>query len=258
MKKRKVKRSRGYQYNFSKILPAAMYDRQARGKKAKTIVAVFRDYFQSDLKSLSVLDVGCSTVFSARYLADYCGQVVGIDIDGPAIDFAQANLKKENLKYLKSDSMTIEFPANQFDIVICAQVYEHVPDAKKLMAQIYRVLKPGGICYFAAGNRLNVMEAHYKLPFLSVLPRPIGHVYVRIARKGKFYYEKHFSYWTLKKLSLDFELIDYTKRIIEDPKKFHIQYMLQPKTLKHKMAKFIVNNVYWLCPTYIWILRKID
>lgn len=250
--------SRGYQFKFSKMHAEAMYDHQRREKKAKTMVAVFKDYFKTDLNTFSVLDVGCSTGFIARYLADYCGQVVGIDIDGPAIDFAQANLKSKNLKYLKSDSMTIEFPANQFDIVICAQVYEHVPDAKKLMAQIYRVLKPGGICYFAAGNRLNVMEAHYKLPFLSVLPRPIGHVYVRIARKGKFYYEKHFSYWTLKKLSRDFELIDYTKRIIEDPKKFHIQYMLQPKTLKHKMAKFIVNNVYWLCPTYIWILRKID
>jgi len=156
--------SRGYQFNFSKMLPEAMYNKELREKKAATIVAVFKDYYQPDLKSLSVLDVGCSTGFIANYLADYFGQVFGIDIDAPAIDFAQTHFKKKNLKYLKSDSMAIEFPANLFNIAICAQVYEHVPDAAKLMRQIFRVLKPGGICYFAAGNRLNIMEAHYQLP----------------------------------------------------------------------------------------------
>jgi 2-polyprenyl-3-methyl-5-hydroxy-6-metoxy-1,4-benzoquinol methylase len=248
--------SRNYQFNFSKMLPEAMYDRQRREKKAATMLAVFNDYYNTDLQSFSVLDVGCSTGFIASYLADYCGQVIGMDIDEPAIDFAQANLKKKNLKFLKSDSMAIEFPANHFDIVICAQVYEHVPDATKLMAQILRVLKPGGICYFAAGNRLNIMEAHYQLPFLSMLPRPLGHFYVRIARKGQFYYEKHFSYWTLKKLVGDFELIDYTKKIIENPQKFNIHYMLQHDSLKSRLAKLIVNNAYWLCPTYIWLLKK--
>jgi 2-polyprenyl-3-methyl-5-hydroxy-6-metoxy-1,4-benzoquinol methylase len=248
--------SRAYQFNFSKMLPEAMYDCERREKKAKTIVAVFKNYFKADLKFFSVLDVGCSTGFIASYLADYCGQVIGIDIDEPAIDFAQANLKKNNLKFLKSDSMAMEFPANHFDIVICAQVYEHVPDATKLMAQIFRILKPGGICYFAAGNRLNFMEAHYKLPFLSMLPRSLGHFYVRIARKGEFYYEKHFSYWTLKKLASDFERIDYTKKIIENPQQFHIHYMLQPGSLKCKIAKLIVNKAYWLCPTYIWLLKK--
>jgi 2-polyprenyl-3-methyl-5-hydroxy-6-metoxy-1,4-benzoquinol methylase len=248
--------SRGYQFNFSKMLPEAMYDRERRENKAKTMVAVFNNYFKADLKFFSVLDVGCSAGFIARYLADHCGQVVGMDIDAPAIEFAQAHFKMKNLKFLKSDSMAIEFPANHFDIVICAQVYEHVPDANKLMTQIFRVLKPSGICYFAAGNRLNIMEAHYRLPFLSILPRPLAHFYVRIARKGKFYYEKHFSYWTLKKLTGDFEIVDYTKKLIENPRKFHIHYMLQPGSLKYRMAKLIVNKAYWLFPTYIWLLRK--
>jgi 2-polyprenyl-3-methyl-5-hydroxy-6-metoxy-1,4-benzoquinol methylase len=248
--------SRGYQFNFSAMLPEAMYDRGRREKKAKTIIAVLKDYFKSNLKSLSLLDVGCSTGFIANYIADCFKHVVGIDIDESAIDFAQTNFKKPNLNYLKSDSMALEFPANQFNVVICAQVYEHVPDATKLMQQIYRVLKPGGICYFAAGNRLNLMEAHYKLPFLSIVPKPLGHVYVRIAGKGKYYYEKHLSYWGLKKLVNNFELIDYTKKIIQNPVQFHIDYMLKSNTSKSKIAKTIVNHAYWLCPTYIWLLEK--
>ena len=100
------------------------------------------------------------------------------------------------------------------------------------------------------------MEAHYQLPFLSILPKPLGHIYVRITRKGKFYYEKHFSYWGLKKLVRDFTVIDYTKKIIEHPEKFNMDYMLQPNTTKSKIARTIVNHAYWLFPTYIWLLKK--
>jgi 2-polyprenyl-3-methyl-5-hydroxy-6-metoxy-1,4-benzoquinol methylase len=248
--------SRGYQFNFSAMLPEAMYDRRRREKKARTIISVLRDYFRSDLKSLSLLDIGCSTGFIANYLSDCFEQVVGIDIDESAINFAQTNFIKSNLKYLRSDSMALEFPADQFNVVICAQVYEHVPDAATLMKQIFRVLKPGGICYFAAGNRLNLMEAHYRLPFLSILPKPLGHIYVRIARKGKYYYENHYSYWGLRKLVNNFELIDYTKKIIQNPAQFQIDYMLKSNTVKSKIAKKIVNHAYWLCPTYIWLLKK--
>jgi 2-polyprenyl-3-methyl-5-hydroxy-6-metoxy-1,4-benzoquinol methylase len=48
------------------------------GKKVKTIVAVFRNYFRVDLKSLSLLDVGCSTGIITSYFAHNLGQVVGI------------------------------------------------------------------------------------------------------------------------------------------------------------------------------------
>jgi len=152
--------------------------------------------------------------------------------------------------------MNLKFQDNSFDVVICVQIYEHMPNANQLMLEIYRVLKPGGICYFAAGNRLNIKEPHYNLPFLSVIPRPLGHIYLRLVGKGKFYYEKHFSYWGLKKLVHRFEVYDYTKKIIENADFFQASYMLPAGSIKAKIAKFIVNHIYWLCPGYIWLLKK--
>ena len=251
-----MRKDRDYQFDYSKILPEAMYDREAREKKAKTIVAVFRDYFESDLKSFSVLDVGCSTGFISNYLSNYFGQVFGIDIDEPAIDFAKNQFRHDNLKFIKNDSQKMKFSKNTFDAVICAHIYEHMPDASRLMGETFRVLKPGGVCYFAAGNRINVMEPHYNLPFLSMLPRPLAHIYIRASRKSKFYYEKHLTYWGLKRLVCKFERIDYTKKIIQQPERFEADYMLRPNTHKARLAQLIVKCAYGLCPTYIWLLRK--
>lgn len=248
--------SRGYQFNFSQILTEAMYDREAREKKAKTIIAVLSDYFRSDFKSFSVLDVGCSTGFIANYLSNFFGQVLGIDIDESAIDFAKRQFRKGNLDFIKSDSQKVECDENTFDVVICTHIYEHVPDAGILMKEIFRILKPNGVCYFSAGNRLKIMEPHYHLPFLSILPRPLAHLYIRASRKHKYYYEKHLSYWGLMKLVRDFEVIDYTKKIIRQPEKFKTEYMIQPDTNKARLARFVVKNAYWLCPTYVWLLHK--
>lgn len=248
--------TRGYQFDYSKIIPEAMYNREAREKKAKTMLAVFRDYYNMDPKPFSLLDVGCSAGFISNYLSDYFGKVFGIDIDEPAIDFARNHFKQDNLMFAKIDSQKIKFAENTFDAVICAHIYEHVPDAQLLMSEIYRVLKTGGVCYFAGGNQLRIMEPHYHLPFLSIIPRPLAHAYIRLSGRGEFYYEKHLSFWALKKLTRHFERIDYTRPIIEQPDCFAAEYMLPPNSNRAKLAKFISKYAYWLCPTYIWLLRK--
>ena len=248
--------SRAYQNNFSAMFCKAVYNREARQRKAKTIIAVLSDFFGTDFRSFAILDVGCSTGIMGSYFSDYFGEVAGIDIDESAIQYARENFIRDNIKFNLGDAMDIRYPKNSFDVVVCAHVYEHVLDADRLMAEIHRVLKPGGICYFSAGNRLTVKEPHYNLPFLSVMPRYFAHRYMRITGKGTFYYEKHLSYWGLKRLIRNFERIDYTKRIIENPELFYANYMIEHGTIKSAFARLIVNYAYWICPSFIWLLRK--
>jgi len=246
---------RGYQHNFSQKT-GAMYDVTAREKKAQTMVSVLKDYYQSHLKELRVLDVGASTGIIDNYLADFFISVVGLDIDQQAIEHARRTHIKPNLAFRIGDALNLEFPDNSFDVVICSQVYEHVPDPYKMMYEIFRVLSPGGVCYFAAGNRFNLNEAHYNLPLLSVIPRPLAHIYIRLTGKADHYYELHYTYWQLKRLVSHFKIHDYTRKIIFDPVSYHAEYMIQPGTGKSSIAKFISSNLMWLCPSYVWILEK--
>ncbi|MEW5837384.1 MAG: class I SAM-dependent methyltransferase [Pseudomonadota bacterium] len=248
-------KERGYQYDFSASSPA-MHDTDGRVRKAATMVAVLGDYFDVPLKQLRVLDVGASTGIIDNHLAGYFHSVLGIDIDKDAITHARKSFQRDNLEFREGDALSTNLPSESVDIIICSQIYEHVPDAYAMMDEIFRVLRPGGICYFAAGNRLMLNEPHYGLPLLSAIPRPLAHLYIRMAGKASHYHELHFSYWGLRKLIKRFELVDYTVNMIEQPDKFGVAYMIPPGTRKQAIAKLVSKFAFWLVPSYIWLLRK--
>ncbi len=250
-----AKEQRGYQYGFSHNQPA-MHDAEGRLRKARTMVAVLRDHLGPAVAESRVLDVGASTGIIDDHLAEHFAQVTGIDIDREAVISAGERFPRDNLVFREGDALAIEFPDATFDVVICSQVYEHVPDAARMMAEIHRVLRPGGVCYFAASNRLMWNEPHYNLPLLSVVPRPLAHHYVRLAGRAERYHELHLSYWGLRRLVADFEVIDYTRHIVEDPERFGADYMLPPGAFKTRVARFMVGYLPWLMPGYIWLLRK--
>jgi ubiquinone/menaquinone biosynthesis C-methylase UbiE len=234
-----------------------MCNRKDRENKALTMIAVLKDFYSGNIENLTVLDIGSSTGIIANALSKNFSKVVVIDIDLPAIEYAANQFRGENIRFSVADSMNLAFKTDQFDVAICAQVYEHVPNAAQLMQEIHRVLKPGGVCYFAASNRIMLVEPHYRLPFLSVLPVPLANCYVRLTDKGNIYYEKHLSFWGLKQLVGKFACVDYTRKIIEDPIRFHADYLLPSGSMKKWLAKLFVRHAYQILPGYVWLLKKV-
>jgi len=232
-----------------------MFDAATRGQKARKAVAILRDH-RPDLGGLDLLEIGCSAGYGSVVYAEAFRGVTGIDIDEPAVRHAKASNARANVRYLVMDSQSTAFPDASFDAVVCTHIYEHVPDARRLMREIHRLLRPGGVCFFSAGNRLCWMEPHYRLPLLSVLPRFIAHRYLRLLGRGTSYYEKHLTYWGLRKLVSEFELLDYTIRTVEDPVRFHAVEVVRPGSLQQKLSRLAPSAAYWACPTYLWLLKK--
>ena len=239
--------------NLSTIRKEKMYNQKEREQKAKKIIAVLKDWRKIDLRRATVLDIGCSTGIMTSYIAQYCKKIIGIDIDRKAIGFANKSFKKPNLLFEAGDSMNLRYKDKSFDVVICNQIYEHVPDQKRLMHEIKRVLKDEGACYFAATNKYIVMEPHYHLPFLSWLPKKIGNKYLQLTGKAKEYYEDHLSYKGLKALTEDFKITDYTKEIIKHPEKYA---MKKPEIPLHRLPDTLIKKIVPLSPSFVWILEK--
>lgn len=251
--------SKSYQYNYSERIESinSMYDEVSRVKKANKTISILKDYCK-DLSSLTLLDIGASSGIMTYEYAKYFYKVIGIDIDKQAIEFATKNFNKNNIEYIVSPVEESNLNENSFDAITCSHIYEHVPSAEILMENIFKLLKPGGVCYFAAGNRFKIIETHYKLPFLSYLPKKLANLYLRMFTNNSEYYENLLSYRNLKKIVNKFEIIDYTKKIIREPSKFFADEMIVEKSLKYYVVNILSSLGYFLIPTYIWVLKKPD
>jgi 2-polyprenyl-3-methyl-5-hydroxy-6-metoxy-1,4-benzoquinol methylase len=245
---------RGYQYDFSRD-NAAMHSVEGRERKAATMLAVLSDALGARLHGARVLNVGCSTGIVDRWLAPHVSSVTGIDIDAPAVEMARKQGGGDNLDFRVGDAMRLDFPDATFDVVICAQVYEHVPDPGRMMAEIHRVLAPAGVCYFAATNRFCIMEQHHHLPFLSMVPVPLANLYLRAMRRGTHYHERHLGLGGLRRLVGTFDIDDFTPRILADPQHYAATYMLG-EGARLAVARGIARVAYWAFPGYIWLLRR--
>lgn len=246
---------RGYQYGYSRLHPEVT-DPVSRERKANTAISVLEQHLGENLQHQTVLDVGGSSGVMAAAIARRGCKVTAIDIDAEAIAKAKESTANDDVEFRIGDAMALDFADACVDIVLCCHVYEHVPDSQRMMHEIHRVLRPGGICYFAAGNRYAWMEPHYRLPLLAAIPRSLANIYLRALGRGDFYHEKHLSYFGLRRLAGDFELHDYTKKMIDDPVTYGIEYMVSPGSMKQRAASLVMSVAPWLCPSYIWLLNR--
>jgi SAM-dependent methyltransferase len=249
---------REYQLGYSEYFADYQYDNARQSHKAGKVKATLADYFGGldALKELLLLDIGCSTGLMTKEYAGFFKGVIGVDIDEPAIRHAKQTVTDPGAHFLICDGMNISASDSCFDVIVCAHIYEHVPDYNRLMKEIHRTLKDDGVCFFAAQNRLTLVEPHYFLPLLSIAPRPLANLYMRVSGKGEAYYENLLWHWQLQRMVSDFEICDYTRRVIERPEYFSATDVVRPGSLSQKLAIFLLDWAYFLCPTYIWILKK--
>ena len=126
----------------------------------------------------------------------------------------------------------------------------------QMMEEVYRFLKDEGFCYFSGGNKFMVIEGHYHLPFLSWIPKPLAHLYLKFTGEGDFYYEQHLSLRGLKQLVRKFRIHDYTLSIIRDPQKFFVTDLFNTQSFLYGWIQLLAPYLYPLIPTYIWVLTK--
>src|SRR2546430_32079 len=94
-----------------------------------------------------VLDIGCGPGFLCESMAAAVGRnraVTSIDISSDLIAVCRRRNPPNWLSYAVGDATQITQPDALFDVVVCTQVAEYVPDVDRVFAEAFRVLKPGG------------------------------------------------------------------------------------------------------------------
>jgi SAM-dependent methyltransferase len=105
-----------------------------------------------------VLDLGCAAGAITHFLSTFGCEPVGIDAEPLAIERAR-NLFPE-LEFVVADAADLPFEHSSFDKAVAADFVEHVDDDtfRRVLAEVRRVLKPGGTFSIYAPNPSHVIE----------------------------------------------------------------------------------------------------
>jgi arsenite methyltransferase len=100
-----------------------------------------------------ILDIGCGPGYLCERMGELVGRhgaVVGIDISTDLIAFCERQKPSSRLSFAVGDATKIDQADGSFDVVVCTQVAEYVPDVDRVLSEAFRVLKPGGRTIFVA------------------------------------------------------------------------------------------------------------
>ncbi|RJL30493.1 class I SAM-dependent methyltransferase [Bailinhaonella thermotolerans] len=247
-------RQRGSQLAYSE-LQAAMLDEGKRRTKAAKLIAVLTHFLgRADLSGLTVADVGCSAGFIADELAGAgAARTLGIDIDVPGLRRAHDRFG-ERVGFVCADGERLPFPDGSIDVIVFNHIYEHVVDPDAVLADIRRVLSDDGVLYLGLGNRLGVMEPHYKLPFLSYLPPSLADRYVRASGRADHYHERFRTRPGLRRMLRDFHVWDYSLPVLVEPERFAGGDVV-PGAVS-KLPPAVLRGLLPIVPTYLWVATK--
>jgi len=141
-----------------------------------------------------VLDLCCGTGKMIELECKAVGKaakVVGLDFNSEMIKVGMKKLTKtldkNQFSLIQGDAMTLPFQDNTFDCITIAFGLRNVPDKRKAICEMYRVLKPGGklVCLELSKPTMPIFKSFYNLYFNYMLPF-VG--YLGTGDKAAYYY----------------------------------------------------------------------
>jgi SAM-dependent methyltransferase len=110
-------------------------------KKMRFILRVLDDYRARVNRDIAVLDFGCGNAIGVgQYLVGKGIRYVGVDFHGPSLTYARQHFGGDQAEFLETVPQD-----RMFDVIIYADVLEHVPDPLAIVSAHARLLAPGGI-----------------------------------------------------------------------------------------------------------------
>jgi ubiquinone/menaquinone biosynthesis C-methylase UbiE len=131
-------------------------------KLARAGYDVYRDYLNTpaffdllpDVEGLSGLDIGCGEGHNTRLLANRGAYMRAIDIAEVFIEHAQRAEEQEplDIDYRVASAVELPFADATFDFATGFMSFMDIPETDRVLAEAYRVLKPGGFLQFSISH----------------------------------------------------------------------------------------------------------
>ncbi|MBV8253382.1 MAG: class I SAM-dependent methyltransferase [Chitinophaga sp.] len=193
------------------------------------------------LTGLHILELGCGEGYGMEMVSPYAQHYLAVDKKKPA-----GQVFANNTSFLQCNLPNLSGIAdNSFDTVICFQVIEHIKNDGGLLAEIKRVLKPGGKLLLTTPNKLTSLTRN---PF---------HVREYLPKEMCSLVAAHFENYTVEGIQGNQVVMDYyneNKKSVKSFTKYDIF------NLQHRLPAFMLRIPYTLLNNLnrLLLLRKIE
>lgn len=156
------------------------WDTESEFKPLHDINPLRVDYIEQScggLEGKKVLDIGCGGGILSEAMAKKGALVTGIDMAELSLDVARMHLHESNLEVdyqLTTAESYCAQHAEEFDVITCLELLEHVPDPQSIIDAAATALKPDGSLHLSTLNRntksfmLAIVAAEY---VMNMLPK---------------------------------------------------------------------------------------
>lgn len=158
------------EYYWGEHIHLGYYQDKGAKRQRKDFIEAKYDFIQKMMQfggispathsTAKVLDVGCGFGGTSRYIAKQLGEkshVTGITLSPKQVQRGTELAKEQGVAdqthFTVMDALNMEFDDNTFDIVWACESGEHMPDKKKYIDEMMRVLKPGGTFVMACWSQ---------------------------------------------------------------------------------------------------------
>ena len=124
------------------------------------------------------IEVGPGSGIYLPILAQLYDEVVALDIEQAYLNHASHLTSTHQNLLLKIDDITASsLPTASFDLILCTEVVEHLPDSSPALREMHRLLRPGGTLLLSTPQRYSPLEMAAKIAFLPGIINLVRFIY---------------------------------------------------------------------------------
>lgn len=168
-------------------------------------------------EKLRFADIGCGLGLYSEFWDAQGFRVTGVDLNARALAIGQSRARTRHLPihYVAGSATDVPLESGSFDVVFAMSLLEHVPDWRRCVDELIRLLAPGGLLWIETTNVVCPRQREFRLPLYSWWPRPLKRVAEHLARSSVPALANYtpwpavhwFSYFTLHRYLADRDLL---------------------------------------------------